>query len=160
MDKSQSKCKSCKHLKAIMSYCENGLIGDYICLANPNCWVKIDRLYQDDKFAECGNYEHYNELLIKDNSDVKIDRYDYNEEIEEIDCTKCGYFYTQSIAYPGGNCILRNDKPVGLGFYCDMFCKREEVPCMNTHITMDMIDMQKLFIEFDMLKKEMENKDE
>lgn len=160
MDKPQSKCKTCKHLHAIMSYGEKGLKGDYVCTANDKGWVKVDRLYTCDDFESCADYEHFDELRIKDNSNIEIKHYDYNEGCRKDDCVNCHYFWTYPMLDPGGYCMARGDKMVGLGDYCELFKERGTAPSMNTLATIDMQGVQKLAIQFEMLLEEKDGEED
>ena len=144
----KSICATCKHLHAIYSYNKGGLCFGCICTANENCWVNIDRLYNNNKFIECEDYEHYDKKLIEDHSDVKIEKYDYEDD--EVDCVNCGYFCTKPMIYPSGKCFL-TDKDIGLGFRCKLFCRIDKLPAMKTKVTANIKDLKKIAVQYDML---------
>ena len=154
-----SRCATCKYLKGIYSYDENGLCTEAICTANKDCYVKIDRLSKCDDFAECEDYEHYDPKLVEDHSDVEIRKYDWNEGQYDTDCCECGYFYATTMSYPSGECVLLNER-CGLGCYCELFCKRDDKPTMDTRVVGNMKDVKKLAIQFEMLLKEKDGKED
>ena len=46
------------------------------------------------------------------------------------------------------------DEYCGLGCYCELFCKRDDRPTMDTRVVGNMKDVKKLAIQFEMLLKE------
>ena len=70
-----------------------------------------------------------------------------------IDCCECGYFYATTMSYPSGKCTLL-DEGCGLGCYCELFCKRDDRPTMDTRVVGNMKDVKKLAVQFEMLLKE------
>lgn len=153
----KSICSTCKHLKGIFTYTEEGIKPSYICMANDDCWLTITELCTNKDFVECEDYESFDKLLTED---VKmcITGYGYDGIIDKTDCTNCSYFLTTPIQYPCGHCMIKTDMAVGAGEYCEHFT--EERPRMKLKIEANDRDLQKLYIQRNqlLLKKITENK--
>ena len=91
--------------------------------------------------------------MVEDHSDGERRKYDWDEGQYDNDCCECGYFYATTMSYPSGKCTLL-DEGCGLGCYCELFCKRDDRPTMDTRVVGNMKDVKKLAIQFEMLLKE------
>lgn len=153
----KSICSTCKYLKGMFTYTEDGIKPSYICMANDDCWITITELCTNKDFAECEDYESFDRLLTEDVS-IRAIKYDNNGEINPTDCTNCAYFLTTPIQFPCGHCMIKTDLNVGSFRFCEHFTT--ERPKMQLRIEANDMDLQKLYIQRNqlLLKKTTENK--
>lgn len=166
MEDKKCVCSDCKYMKGYIKPNGKGITHGFMCIANDRCFVDITELVTMN-LGNCIDYECNNpdwKMRIEAEESEQLEKYNYNEEIKSSDCTECRYFLTDSVKYPSGICLVREERgepcQCGLGCMCNWYKNREGIPNKPTNVQFEMKDIQKIALQYEQLRDKENKEDE